>query len=229
MSSRQKLEVKIGAIVLIDFTSIQPTHRKFKAEVTQVSENDLGQKVITYRRMDAIRPKLPICNASYVTAIVMPAPYVVERKIFVNAFANDVFTTMKKGGLRIGSLEYLVMEALSTVKHVELKSPINDEHIALLFEKACWPGQVYKPDNLGMIAVRWKIFKRWVHKNAQRLVYTKAGLQISDVAFHKRKDIDDRPSFYPPEIFPNMEDIGDDELDAAIYSDSRYEHDQYMD
>jgi hypothetical protein len=178
------LGVKVRDVVLLDFTEIFNDRGSFAVRVLEMKENMEGSLIIRYERMDGIQEYddgFALCNISFVKKIIKPAAYVVRQKVRVNIFALDRGNHLieKRGGLRVGHFDSLVMEALATVQHVDLSYFYQEDRTKKMYERAGWPGKVSDIDSemrrwrLCTTTVRWKIFKRWVHCNAQRLIATK--------------------------------------------------------
>lgn len=191
MSKRNKEpQVRVGDLVALDLMySGTPRKRNFTARVVKVTPYPARPTVIDYERTDGFVDEVDakhgipsMCAVSYITKIIKPAPYICAPKAQVNLFAGERYVgyIVKQGGLRSGRFEHLVVEALATVRHINLEYPLHDVRSLELFKRASYPGRValaaydenchwIRPDT----TVRWKIFKAWVHRNAHLLVMSK--------------------------------------------------------
>ena len=199
---RKELSVKVGDIVLIDLPHyFDNAHmRDFKAKVTAVRDRLSIAPLVSYERLDGIKEDSPIrgaasvCDVSFVKKVITPVPYVCVPQLRENIFVYERNLVGRHGGLRTGSLDSLVMEALASVRHVDLSYSLHEERIEELYKRACWPGRVATTDlqeeQWGWITVRWKTFERWVHQNAARLILTKSEAWADAIAFAKKMDED---------------------------------------
>jgi len=144
MSKSNVLKVQVGDIVMIDMRRVLNKPR-FKAKVMQVQENATAQTIITYERLDAIRPKFPLCNVSLVSEILERAPYMSVRKMPQNIFRTHIdamagWSVSLSPGVRRGSLAGLAVLALAKVRHIDLVHSIHEGRLMDLYKQALWPG-----------------------------------------------------------------------------------------
>ncbi len=187
-AKKKYLEVRPGDIVTVHIKHGNDKH-PFDARVTSVHDRGPVNPLIYYERLDERKEDSrlghsPICDNSFVTRIVTRAPFTSEAT-HVNIFTERHLRCLnyKVGGVRIGSIESLIEEALASAKHVTLPFPLARFRARQLYWKDNWPGLVVLPEmpyatdhifGSTAEAVHWKVFRRWVHKNALRLIETKA-------------------------------------------------------
>jgi len=178
-ASTKKISVKLGDVVEIQLPFQEES---FSARVLKVGENMNLHTIVEYKPIEKVGRRdtgLNLCNIDFVVKVVRAAPYVCEVPGKENVFDDinlECYAHRFNRRIRTGMLDRLCMAALSTVTHVELKNPIRDEaSIASLYEKDGCPGRVSLPAdaNLYGIAVNWKVFQKWVHANALRLIMTR--------------------------------------------------------
>lgn len=196
MSKQKQLKVRVGDVVQIGPSRYAPHLGEFQAEVLKLSENSIGQTIITFKQLDGVDTHHPLCNISLVTKIIKAVPHVSVWQPQINVFRGDYQTTTRDGGYQIGSLMSLTMLALSKVKHVDILRPVHQGRLEYLFEQASWPGMKDTFDYTTCVSagdlmrVQWKIFKHWARKNAARLIKTKSEVRASKLAFKKVIDND---------------------------------------
>lgn len=189
MTKRKKeyLEVHVGDTVTIalDYPGSQRT-TPFDVRVLSIDDRGPYSPLINYERVDGLpEPSIfPACDVGFVKKVVVRAPYVFPTEKIVNVFADQrrysVFTV---GGVKYGPLSALIVSALASAGKFSLQYPLDDEKAELLFCRQRKPGLVGFPQealenivdlpSLDFVAVRWKVFKKWVHVNAFRLIQTK--------------------------------------------------------
>lgn len=229
MSKRSKGPApKVGDIVLLDFTEQYATksHGAFEARILQLNVNMSGQTIVNYERVDGVHVKFPHCNLSFVARVVTPAPYIISPKMQINVFARErrFVINKKHGGLRIGGLATLTMEALARVHHVDLPYFLHEDRMQDLYEKACFPGQVAIPDIYKdrpwySLAVRWKTFQHWVNQNTLKLIATKAEYVASCREFNRNMSEDTADAWRASEEYAEEQDRIDDSLYAQENSE----------
>jgi hypothetical protein len=191
--------VRVGDIVQVGPCKHVRAIRTFVARVEQLKDVS-GHSIMTYRLLEGVTPKFPLCNVSLVTRVIQRAPvhYRPPRNIYAEAVATELlYCSVRRGGVRRGSLWFLVREALASVRHLELVTPMHTGRIEDLYERALWRGMIEVPpgypnyvSTIDIITVRWKTFERWVHSCAQRLVQSKSEVAARKAA-HKRAMDDD--------------------------------------
>jgi hypothetical protein len=193
MSKTKMVSPKVGDIVILDFSCV--SKGSCRAKITAMSENSIGGTIITYERLDGTTPKFPLCNIGLVSEIVQAAPYRAAVKEPQNIFLNHRWHFSScNGGHRTGLFVAMIEAALSTVRGIDLTTPVHCERAARLYEKASWPGRV-SANVCGLpfeaeLTVRWKVFQRWVHRNALRLVLSKSERRAQKLELKARLDAD---------------------------------------
>ena len=131
---RKELFVKVGDIVLIDLPHYfdDARMRNFEAKVTAIRDRLSISPLISYERLDGFKEDRPVgagqlCDVSYVKEVIAPAPYKCFPRTRVNVFASEQHLTGRHGGLRSGLFESLVMEALASVRHVDLRYFLHEQ------------------------------------------------------------------------------------------------------
>lgn len=187
MTKRKKeyLEVHVGDVVTVVLGRGAQGDTLFDVRVLSVEDRGPYNPLIKYERIDGLFSQLiPACDVGYVKKVVVRAPYVFPTKKIVNVFADQrrysVFTV---GGVKYGPLSALIVSALASAGKFSLQYPLDDEKAELLFCRQRKPGLVGFPQealenivdlpSLDFVAVRWKVFKKWVHVNALQLIETK--------------------------------------------------------
>lgn len=210
MSRKQKpyTEVRPGDIVTVVLHHYpSPDNTPFDVKVLTVTDRaPVSAPLMTYERLDGEKEAgvfadlTPMCDVSYVTAVVSRVPYKCEPATRTNVFANElrVVRAYRQGGIRIGHFNTLATEALASVKNVSLPYPLEESRAWQLWLRQGRPGSVILPVNLPSSvhfwfgpdpeAVRWKVFKKWVHRNATRLIETKTEAHRRIKAIHDEQD-----------------------------------------
>lgn len=189
---KKALAVKVGDVVRIDMSHYPENHprRSFTAEVTEVIDRFHITPAIAYKRLDGVNEEEdvpPHCDVGFVSQIINPAKYIIATAKRVNIFEDRAWASRavvrKQGGLYRGGFESLLTIALASVTRMNLEYPLEEFRARQMYTLAGEAGRVHwgfeedVGDRLmfpGDITVRWKSFKQWAHRNAHRLIESRA-------------------------------------------------------
>lgn len=217
MSNKQNpLGIRPGDVVSIHF-DFHSSRGEFTAEVTEIHDRiDMGMDcAISYipdesgRDLEAERFGIPYgCSVSHVKKVVRRAPYVVKK----GARPKNIFREgqerlsrdgwpgcYKFGGIKIcySSMEKLVTLVLAHAQGT-LDRPLDIDKFRALWEKSKFPGKVEIPASFSedrmtdlYTAVRWKIFKKFVLANKEKILATRKEIVEDGIRFHEAMWQDD--------------------------------------
>jgi hypothetical protein len=191
------LGIKIGDIVETNFA-----YRKvsIKATITKITDRILTgcNPLIEYdpetEDPDRVKYNIPnACDISFVTKIITPSPYIIPKPI-----RNNIFVEHKNYGSmyeRIGDImityynvHRLIIRALASVKH-NIDRPIDDDKFMKLWEKNKFIGRIDLPNiEEYLVAVNWKVFKKFVIANKSRILMTRKEMEESGKQYQKQME-----------------------------------------
>ncbi len=197
------LRIRVGDVVEIYFGHM-PKRGKFTAIVTGLTDRtvmgcepyiDYRPKGEEDRDLDAERTGIPYgCSVGYVQSVVERAPYKKEPQvnIFRESIEQDpaLWRYLRSGGVCVFygfGLDTLVTLALASFNG-RLDRPLHSERFREMWARDSFRGKVTVPESLvpdsesedfwyRPVAVRWKVFKKYVLANRHRILMSRKEME----------------------------------------------------
>lgn len=177
MMNNNLVNCKVGDIVRFYF-ELHENKQDVIGEILKIEERYVkhnegtlrANPLITYVQINSDNKEKKYCDQAYITEVIISSKAIPRKLNIYKKLESEKYIEFKKRTI-VGNFYELCEYCISKIENKKIDRPLDRESF-LLWKKNGFPGRICNSLELGFTEVRKKPFKKWVHKNIDRILKT---------------------------------------------------------